>query len=270
MIENTYGVKKRLDYVIDIVAGCRPLRVLDIGCGTGANLTVPLAHRFPDIQFVGVDSDAVSIAFANRENQAANLQFYVDTEGRDIGAFDLVIASEVIEHVEEPDLFLAFIKRSLSSDGKVVLTLPNGFGPFELSSFFETIMHITGMYRLLRTLVRKLRGAPANLVPVDTLAVSPHINFFSYRQIRSTIAAAGFEILKYCPRTFLCGFGFDQLMKSERAISWNAEISNRLPPQIASGWMFLLRPNRDEARSTFARGKIARLRRLLNDKRWNL
>lgn len=270
MIENTYGVAKRLEFVTGVIAGCRPLRVLDIGCGTGANLTAPLARKFPDVNFVGIDSDAASVSFASRENCPENARYCVDVDAGDLGTFDLVIASEVIEHVEDPDAFLVFIKSRLTSNGRVVLTLPNGFGPFEFSSFAETIMHLTGIYRALRAIKRKLRGEGTNTVPADTLAVSPHINFFSYRQIHAVIAAAGFVVLEYRPRTFLCGFGFDQVMRSVSVIAWNAEVANRLPPQMASAWMFLLEPNDTPCRSVYVRSAIARFRRLLNEKRWNL
>ncbi|MDI6746175.1 MAG: class I SAM-dependent methyltransferase [Rhodocyclaceae bacterium] len=270
MIENTYGVVKRLEFITGVIAGCRPSRVLDVGCGTGANLTAPLARKFPDVRFVGIDSDAASITFANRKDCPDNARYYVEADTGDLGSFDLVIASEVIEHVEDPDAFLAFIKSCLTSKGRVVLTLPNGFGPFEFSSFAETIMHLTGVYRALWGIKRKLRGEATNTGPVDTLAVSPHINFFSYRQIRSVIAAAGFGVFEYRPRTFLCGFGFDQLMRSASVIAWNVEVADRLPPQMASAWMFLLEPSDIPCRSVYFRSAIARFRRLLNEKRWNL
>lgn len=272
MIENTYGIAKRLEFIAQVLSDCHPGRVLDLGCGTGANLTAPLAGRFPDIQFVGVDSDEVSIAFANRENRSANVRYLREAESHDLGTFDLVIASEVIEHVDDPSAFLSFIRRSLNPGGRVVLTLPNGLGPFEFASLVETAMHLTGIYRILRAIKRRLRGQPQSSAPVDSLAISPHINFFAYGQIRSLISAAGFGILESRPRTFLCGFGFDQLMKSERIISWNAEVAECLPPVLVSGWMFLLVADQADDRSSapYRRGAYARFRRFLNRKRWNL
>jgi hypothetical protein len=46
-----------------------------------------------------------------------------------------------------------------------------------------------------------------------SLVVSPHINFFSYRQICSLMNGNGLKITEYRPRTFLCGLGFDQIIR---------------------------------------------------------
>ena len=270
MIESVYGLSKRFEFVAGVVAQFQPKRVLDVGCGTGANLTAPLAQRFPETSFVGIDSDPASIAYANRENPASNAEYFVEASFGDTETFDLVIASEVIEHVEHPDAFLHALRRHLAPGGKLVLTLPNGLGPFELVSFAETVMHLTGIYRVLRAFKRILRPGVAGSVASDTLAISPHINFFSYGQICSVIARGGFQILAYRPRTFLCGFGFDHLIRSPQTIAWNAEIADHLPPQLASAWMFLLSPCVSIGRQAYRRSLFARLRRFLNEKRWHL
>lgn len=270
MSENSYGIAKRLEFIADVIAARRPARVLDIGCGTGANLTAPLARRFAEVEFVGVDSDAGSIDFANHEHGAVNVHFVVEQEAQDIGTFDLIIASEVIEHVEDPDAFLAFLRGRLAPDGRLVLTLPNGWGPFEFASLFETLLHLTGIHAVLRALKHRLRGRPAGAPAVDTLAISPHINFFSYRQLRALLAGNGFAVLDYRPRTWLCGFGFDQLIKSPKLVTLNNEFVDRLPPQMASAWMFVLAPTGAVGAPLYHRGAYARFRRYLNEKRWHL
>lgn len=270
MTETVYGLRKRLEFVAGIVADFRPKRVLDVGCGTGANLTAPLAQLFPETSFVGIDSDPASIAYAKRENPADNAQYFVEATFGDTESFDLVIASEVIEHVEDPDAFLNLLRGFLAPDGKLVLTLPNGLGPFELVSFAETVMHLTGIYRVLRAFKRMLRSGVVSPVASDTLAISPHINFFSYQQICSLIYGGGFRILAYRPRTFLCGFGFDYLIKSQRAVAWNATVADKLPPQLSSAWMFLLTPCSKPDGVSYKSSLFADFRRLLNKKRWNV
>lgn len=270
MIECVYGLGKRLDFVTEIISEFQPKRILDVGCGTGSNLTVPLAQRFPTINFIGIDSDLSSINYANQINPVSNAQFFVQTAFRDTGTFDLIIASEVIEHVEDPNAFLSLLRSLLAPDGKLILTLPNGLGPFEFASFVETIMQLTGVYHLLRTFKRILRPGISSSVTADTLAISPHINFFSYRQICSVITGNGFQIITYRPRTFLCGFGFDHLIRSQRMIAWNTEIADCLSPKLASAWMFLLSPNVSVGAKTYHRSLYARFRRFLNEKRWDL
>jgi SAM-dependent methyltransferase len=270
VIECTYGLQKRLDFVANVISATNPVRVLDVGCGTGANLTERLAQQFPQSHFIGIDSDATSIAFANRLRIAANAQYLVETAGDELGLFDLVIASEVIEHVEDPLAFLAFLRGRLTPTGQVVLTLPNGYGPYELASLVETLMHLSGIYWILRAMKRMVVQKPATTAAVDTLAISPHINFFAYSAVRSMIEASGFQIAQFLPRTFLCGFGFDHVIRSKRLIAWNAKVSDHLPAQCASAWMFVLTPTQATTPYAYKRGYGARLRRYLNEKRWKL
>jgi SAM-dependent methyltransferase len=266
--EDTYGIVKRLDFVAGLITRLRPSRVLDVGCGTGANLTAPLAGRFPGTEFLGLDSDPASIAYAQRQNAHRNARYALAGEAA-AGTFDLVIASEVIEHVEAPDAFLDTLRSRVSPGGKVVLTLPNGYGPFELVSLAETVLHLSGVYGVLQRLKRSLAGTKTGGSTSATLAVSPHINFFSYRVILGLIAGHGFRILEYRARTFLCGLGFDQVIRSPRSIAWNARVADRLPPQAVSAWLFLLEPGGTSDGSAYRRGRCARLRRRLNEKRWS-
>ncbi len=271
MLENSYGIVKRFEFIARIIEQTRPRRVLDIGCGTGANLTAPLARRFADVEFVGIDSDRASIEHARQAGPTQNTRYHVEASEEDLGCFDLVIASEVIEHVQAPDEFLGFLLRRIPPGGRVVLTLPNGLGPFELASLVETLMHLTGVYAVLRWCKRKILGLPPPQTAVDSFAISPHINFFSYREISEVIESAGFEIVETRSRTLFAGLGFDHLITSERLVAWNASIADRLPARLASGWMFLLRPGSASAsRKPYQRGIYARLRRYLNEKRWKL
>ncbi len=270
MIENTYGIRKRLDFIVDFIAEYAPKRVLDMGCGTGANLTEPLAERFPSIQFFGLDSDTTSIEFAQGEKRHKNAEYALAGVLDSLGQFDLVIASEVIEHVEDPDGFLDSLKSRLTEEGKIVITLPNGYGPFEYASLIETLMQLSGLYAILLRIKQFLTGATGKKQSVDTLAISPHINFFSFRQITKTIGNCGLQILKFQPRTFLCGFVFDQLIKSGTMIEWNARIADALPPVLSSDWMFILEPANSTKPAPYSRNGYAKSRRYLNEKRWNV
>jgi SAM-dependent methyltransferase len=270
VIECTYGLQKRLNFVANVISITQPSRVLDVGCGTGANLTELLAQKFPQSHFTGIDSDTASIAFAKDNCKAKNVQYLIQSDALDLGHFDLVIASEVIEHVEDPLAFLQFLRARLTSTGCVVLTLPNGYGPYELASLVETLMHLTGVYGILRALKRMRIPKPAVSVTVDTLAISPHINFFTYSSVRSLIAASGFRITQFRSRTFLCGFGFDHLMRSKSVISWNCEIADRLPPQLVSDWLFIVKPSVEMHSQPISRNFYSRIRRYLNERRFGL
>lgn len=275
--ETAYGVAKRLDFAVETLVRLRPATVLDVGCGTGTLLTAPLAARFPDVSFHGVDPDPTTIAAARRlHHHLANLAFSPPGDLAAGGRFDLVIASEVIEHVEDPLAFLAQLRSRLSPGGRVLLTTPNGYGPFEWAEGAAMVLAMTGAYPALRRAKRRLlgRGDSDVLAPdqANTLAVSPHINFFSYRSLVEQLGEAGFAVERYRGRTFLCGFVWGAyVVTSGRAISWNAAIADRLPPQAISAWMVVAAPAGEPARTSgYRRGTIEGLRRRLAERHWGV
>src|SRR5690606_29747652 len=113
-------------------------------------------------------------------------------------------------------------------------------------------------------------AAPDASAPL-TLAISPHVNFFSYREVRALFESVGLTVVRYRASSFLCGYGLDLLFRSPKAIRWNAEIADRLPTWCVSDWMFELRPSGEERRSVaWRRTRWASFRRRLNLIRWGL
>jgi len=227
---------------------------------------------FPDIVFHGADSDEASIEFARKNHVADNLSFAseIDATGQD--DYGVIIASEVIEHVETPDAFLSSLRRRLKDSGRLILTVPNGYGPFELAAVLEAFTKLTGIYSLLRRSKALVTGrkSTAAAEPV-TLAVSPHINFFTFTEITNLLEQGGFEVERYCPRTLFCGFGFDQALRGKKVLEWNSVISERLPPFASSDWMFVARrTGLEHAGEAYSRGLLSRSRRYLYEKQYGL
>jgi len=273
LVENSYGIVKRFDYVERVIHDRHPASILDFGCGTGELLTVPLAEKFPDITFTAADDDAASIEFGRTKNEALkNLRFLYPNELAESDKFDLIIASEVIEHVEEPAALLTFLKEKLNDNGRLILTLPNGYGPFEATALADSLLFRIGIDAA--GIYRRLTKKDLGTVPADgkySLAVSPHINFFSHHSIRRVIEESGFEIANYTPRTFLCGMGFDQILRGRFLTSINDRVTNILPASFVSDWMFeLKKSNKPTKTAGYHRNRYARIRRRLNEKRWGL
>lgn len=266
--EDAYGTQKRLNFAVRAIEIQRPATVLEIGCGTGAFLLSPLAQKFPDIHFIGVDSDEPSIAYGNKYFASGNLVFA--TELLDCASdFDFVIASEVLEHVDAPVDFLRFAGSKLSARGQVLLTVPNGYGPFEIASFSQWMLQKLRLFDLLRSLKRLLLGSKSLIGhvggPPMSLANSPHINFFSWKEIGRIISVAGLRIDVTQNRTLFCGFGLDILVSRLRIADWNARVADRLPHAWVSDWMFLLSAGpQSESGREYAPGLWARLRRKSN------
>jgi SAM-dependent methyltransferase len=266
--EDAYGIAKRFAFCEEIIASLRPAFVLDLGCGTGENLTRPLAERFPGVRFLGIDDDPESVVQAKAGPALPNLSFGGPEAFKEARRAELVIASEVIEHVESPERFLAVACEHLSPDGRVVVTLPNGYGPFEIVSLLEVLLRLTGAFSVLRRVKRSLAGGGESAPARGTLAASPHISFFSYGDILKVFARSGLEVERYRARTLLCGFGLDVLVRALGLERWNARVADALPRRWVSGWMFALRPASPREAAPYHRGPVTRWRRSLNERCW--
>lgn len=128
----------RLDYVTTQIAAefgrdltaAQPfagLRILDIGCGGGL-LSEPMARLGAEV--VGVDAAARNIPVAALHAAQSGLQIdYRVGTAEDLAAagerFDVVLNMEVVEHVADPQAYLAACARLLRPGGLMVLSTLN-------------------------------------------------------------------------------------------------------------------------------------------------
>lgn len=100
-------------------------RVVDAGCGAGYGSHL-LATRGA-VAVLGLDVDKRSVRFARRRYQAEGLRYEVTDLERwapSSGSCDLIVSSNVLEHLDEPDKFLAAARAALSPGGRMILALP--------------------------------------------------------------------------------------------------------------------------------------------------
>jgi len=267
--ENVYGHRKRLEFIARQLDALRaagdgtPLQVLDLGCGTGVMITRPLARLGHEV--TGIDIDAVSIRQAQRLNAKpalANLRYVVgrlESQPWE-GHYDAVVASEVLEHVADPEAFLGMLARCLKRDGLLILTVPNGYGPFEIDShLYEALRKVPGFWRLeagwhrLRAGVQGLTGrreavaaateaedAPESLSTLNEN--SPHCQRFTRDAVVRLAEGLGFERTAEARSAFWSGPIANTLFRdAPRIVRWNGALADRLPAGLASGWYFAFR-----------------------------
>jgi SAM-dependent methyltransferase len=126
----------RIPYVAEQARGCRVVHVGFVDAGyqemqaeAGTWLHAHLAETASDL--VGIDLDEAGVARAREEGYAAHVADCRDPEQVDalgLEPADLVIAGEVIEHLDDPGSFLDGLHRLLAPGGTLVLTTPNASG----------------------------------------------------------------------------------------------------------------------------------------------
>jgi SAM-dependent methyltransferase len=115
-------------------------RVLDAGCGTGYGSAL-LAKTAEAV--VGIDIDRKSVAYATRHFAAENLHFNVGNLERLTYAreFDLVVASNSLEHLHDPEAFFAGAKRSLRPNGVVIVAVPPIYSAHDIAAHGDIQYH---------------------------------------------------------------------------------------------------------------------------------
>ena len=114
------------------------LRILDVGCGGGL-LCEPLARLGADV--TGIDPLEENIAVAKDHAHAMGLSItYLSHTAEDLpedfSSFDVVVASEIIEHVINPDGFLKACVKHIKPKGGMIVTTFNK----TLKSYFLGIL----------------------------------------------------------------------------------------------------------------------------------
>lgn len=97
------------------------LKILEVGCGDGY-LTYAMNQAGHQATGIDISTQAVSMAKANFGDfyQAVDIKDF-----KSLYAFDLIVCTETIEHLENPLKFINECKRLLMKKGAILLTTPN-------------------------------------------------------------------------------------------------------------------------------------------------
>jgi len=175
-----YQHRKRVELVNEVVeklALPSKSRCLDLGCGRGP-ITFELAKK--GLEVIGLEIDAEELREAEiwREESKSLTSSFIHASAYELPmprhSIDLVICSEVLEHLTNPSQALSEIRRVLKPGGFVFFTMPNllGYPWAELGLFYALRRIWTG---------RK----------IETWEAAQHVRFPFWR-IESLIKSGGF------------------------------------------------------------------------------
>jgi SAM-dependent methyltransferase len=126
------------DRFVAIEPHIRTGSILDLGCvdsRPARDSAQGRLERKPDMLFLriveinpdtlGIDLDPEGIALLQSMGFKAQA---ADVETMDLGRqFDTIVAGELIEHLENPGLFLRNMRRHIKPDGRLIISTPNPF-----------------------------------------------------------------------------------------------------------------------------------------------
>lgn len=129
------------------IALCEELRradvtsVLDLGCGPG-QFAACLHKRCPAVSYVGVDFSPVAIDFARRMNPGTEFRLGdINDEKAFDGDYDAVVATEVLEHIDDDTGLL----RRIPASKLVAFSVPN-FDDRAHVRYFDTAKSVYDWY----------------------------------------------------------------------------------------------------------------------------
>ena len=155
----------------------RGLRVLDLGCGGGHNGA--LLKRAGAREVVGVELHAGAAAQARKRLDAVVQGDLAHLDLAQLGdePFDAILASDVLEHLADPEAVLARALTHLRPGGAVVVSLPN-------------VAHVVVFANLLmKRWPRRSSG----------IFDRTHLRFFAKRDMVRLLEGAGLRVLLVQP-----------------------------------------------------------------------
>jgi len=146
-------------FVLHEIPSLRGKIILDLGCGKGLWGYLIKSEKEGDLGYmIGLDVSKDYLIFVKKHNiyddlvlaSASALPF------RD-KCIDIILASEVIEHLPKSDGLLLLVQMQKIAREKIIITTPNGFLPTKHKLLLES--HKSGWYvKDFRSLGYKVRG----------------------------------------------------------------------------------------------------------------
>ena len=193
--------KKKLHKLIQgLIQGKAKVRILDVGCGRGEDLLS--LSLLGDFFLCGLDISQERLDKAQAMTSGRKGIFLVRACAQNLPfkdkAFDVVLASEIIEHIDNPNNFLQQLKRVLVADGHLFITTPP---PYSYTTIIGKLIPEGRLKIKLRKFIY-FRHSPMDgikrLLPDGTI-VKEHVREFTPRQLKRILVNSGFKVLGIFP-----------------------------------------------------------------------
>ncbi|ODS23482.1 hypothetical protein AB835_08595 [Candidatus Endobugula sertula] len=247
-----HGHRKKLNYFFSSLEeyrstqGIEPnqIHVVEVGCSNGRNIAMPIAER--GYQVLGVDLHQPSIDYANANNMFENAKFVCKdfAEFSSSEKFDVIILSDILEHVEDPAFIANLAIEHLSENGLVLICIPNGYGPYENEQRFLRVTRLDKLLNSIKLFIKRILGRKVTKLAYNH--DSGHIQFFHLKDFEALVQQVGL-VIEDRTNGALFGGGFSYALGKllPFIIRPSFNLADKLPPQWVSTWYFRCKLRKD-------------------------
>lgn len=156
---------------------------LEIGPGSGVYLPL-LSECFENVVASDVEETFLQNAsmFSSEYESVSCIRDNITSTTLPPATFDLVLCSEVIEHIEDAEAALRNMRMILKKDGVLILSTPYKYCPLEMCS---RVAYLPGIIKLVR------------LVYQEPIMDAGHINLKTGRALQRLLEKTGFTIQRH-------------------------------------------------------------------------
>lgn len=193
----------------------RKLKFLDAGCGDGINLS--FIANMPDVSLFACDYNPLRVERARKQFPQINITWQdltnIQWDERD---FDIILCSQVLEHIPNDEAALKQLRRILAPEGVLILGVPN-----------EGCL----LGRLRNHVIQPIIGKTTD-----------HVNAYTIEHIMARFKAAGFKVIDkmnegfFIPHTRI----HDMIVKRDLGFMF-MDLLGRIISSQTGGYYFVLR-----------------------------
>ena len=143
-------------------------RILDVGSGPGFFLMQGKQRGWTTM---GIEPSVDAVEYSRRLGLEVVGEFLTESTARQLGSFDVVHMSEVLEHIPDPGALLGLAHSITQPGGLLCVVVPNDYSPFQKA-------------------MRSVGG-------VSPWWLSPpiHLNYFNFDSLARLVRSQGFEVV---------------------------------------------------------------------------
>ena len=209
------------------------LSILDFGCGNIEDCGKYILNK-KDF-YLGFDIHKESIDYAKKKYKTKKINFIKKIPNK---KFDIIIISEVLEHLNNPEKVLFELKQKLKKDGLILGSIPNGYGLTEIEKF---VIHKFFIYDFLRFLYSFFKKKKEKNKHIPFNHDSGHVQFFTLSRFKKMIKKCNLKIHEIRNGTLMgADISGSTFLKFEFTKKINTKIADFIPHFMSATWIFKL------------------------------